>query len=236
MSLLSRAFIIDFLSCLFGCNKLRQKLGWWILLLESCTDAATAGENVWKVQFLKCQSGQFSCSVLLRAGFFFKLLFAMIFLQSWLVLKAVVTGLGHTVFFLFIGVKEVFMLHNSPICISSVYWPSALRILQPRPAAKPKIQYWYWMKEKKKTLTHTDAYIHTCVDIQYVNGPLMWQKLDTFKKTWAQKWIKMANKLSQILIHPVNDNYERNVWIETKVIVCRQKGDKKGSDNWLWSM
>ena len=114
--------------------------------------------------------------------FFFKLLFAMIFLQSWLVLKAVVTGLGHTVFFLFIGVKEVFMLHNSPICISSVYWPSALRILQPRPAAKPKIQYWYWMKEKKKTLTHTDAYIHTCVDIQYVNGPLMWQKLDTLKK------------------------------------------------------
>ena len=85
-------------------------------------------------------------------AFFFKLLFAMIFLQSWLVLKAVVTGLGHTVFFLFIGVKEVFMLHNSPICISSVYWPSALKILQPRPAAKPKIQYWYWDIDKSAKL------------------------------------------------------------------------------------
>ena len=182
MSLLSRAFIIDFLSCLFGCNKLRQKLGWWILLLESCTDAATAGENVWKVQFLKCQSGQFSCSVLLRAGFFFKLLFAMIFLQSWLVLKAVVTGLGHTVFFLFIGVKEVFMLHNSPICISSVYWPSALKILQPRPAAKPKIQNWYWMKEKKKNFD-THWCLHTHLRWHPIRQrSLMWQKLDTFLK------------------------------------------------------
>ena len=132
------------------------------------------------------RSVQLFCAHALEAGFFQATFFAMIF-QSWLVLKAAVTGLGHTVFFLFIGVKEVFMLHNSPICISSVYWPSALRILQPRPAAKPKIQYWYWMKEKKKTLTHTDAYIHTCVDIQYVNGPLMWQKLDTLKKNLGPK-------------------------------------------------
>ena len=96
-----------------------------------------------------------------QSWLFFKLLFAMIFLQSWLVLKAVVTGLGHTVFFLFIGVKEVFMLHNSPICISSVYWPSALKILQPRPAAKPKIQNWYWMKEKKKNFdTHWCLHTH----------------------------------------------------------------------------
>ena len=86
------------------------------------------------------RSVQLFCAHALEAGFFQATFFAMIF-QSWLVLKAAVTGLGHTVFFLFIGVKEVFMLHNSPICISSVYWPSALKILQPRPAAKPKIQY-----------------------------------------------------------------------------------------------
>ena len=90
-------------------------------------------------------------------AFFFKLLFAMIFLQSWLVLKAAVTGLGHTVFFLFIGVKEVFMLHNSPICISSVYWPSALKI-QPA-SSKAQNSVLILNEGEEKTLTHTLLYI-----------------------------------------------------------------------------
>ena len=115
------------------------------------------------------RSVQLFCAHALEAGFFQATFFAMIF-QSWLVLKAAVTGLGHTVFFLFIGVKEVFMLHNSPICISSVYWPSALKI-QPA-SSKAQNSVLILNEGEEKTLTHTHCFTYyTCVDIQYVNGP-----------------------------------------------------------------
>ena len=137
--------------------------------------------NVWKVQFLKCQSGQFSCSVLMLSKLAFSklLFFAMIF-QSWLVLKAAVTGLGHTVFFLFIGVKEVFMLHNSPICISSVYRPSALKI-QPA-SSKAQNSVLILNEGEEKTVTHTLLYILHLRWHPIRQRSLMWQKLDTFFK------------------------------------------------------
>ena len=112
--------------------------------------------------------------------FFFKLLFAMIFLQSWLVLKAVVTGLGHTVFFLFIGVKEVFMLHNSPICISSVYWPSALKI---QPASSKAQNSVLILNEGEEKNFDTHWCLHTHLRWHPIRQrSLMWQKLDTFLK------------------------------------------------------
>ena len=184
--MLSIAFIIDFLSCLFGCNKLRQKLGWWILLLESCTDAATAAARARErgtfEKFNFSSVNQVSSVVLCscsRSWLFPSYFFAMIF-QSWLVLKAAVTGLGHTVFFLFIGVKEVFMLHNSPICISSVYWPSALKI-QPA-SSKAQNSVLILNEGEEKTLTHTLLYILHLRWHPIRQRSLMWQKLDTFFK------------------------------------------------------
>ena len=150
------------------------------------------------------RSVQLFCAHALEAGFFQATFFAMIF-QSWLVLKAAVTGLGHTVFFLFIGVKEVFMLHNSPICISSVYWPSALKI-QPA-SSKAQNSVLILNEGEEKTLTHTLLYILHLRWHPIRQRSLMWQKLDTFsRKRSAQNWIKMANKLARIFLKIVIDD------------------------------